>query len=58
MPGFAPPMKALTVARRSAWKKGPVRRCPPTAEFALAVGEPAEFRFFNSAKRHGDAPER
>ncbi len=54
VPGFRPPVKALSVAPFG-MEEGTSVKLPENREFALAVGEPAEFRFFNSAKRHGDA---
>jgi molecular chaperone DnaK (HSP70) len=53
VPGYRPPVKALSVAPFG-MEEGTSVTLPPDREFALAVGEPAEFRFFNSAKRHGD----
>jgi molecular chaperone DnaK (HSP70) len=54
VPGFRPPVKALSVAPFG-MEEGSSVTLPANREFALAVGEPAEFRFFNSAKRHSDA---
>ena len=54
VPGFRPPMKALAVAPFG-MEEGPGAKVPGR-EFALIVGEPAEFRFFASATRkHDDA---
>lgn len=47
-------MKALSVAPFG-MEEGTSVTLPANREFALAVGEPAEFRFFSSAKRHHDA---
>ncbi len=54
VPGFRPPVKALSVAPFG-MEEGTSVTLPANREFALAVGEPAEFRFFSSAKRHHDA---
>ena len=54
VPGLRPPVKALSVAPFG-MEEGTSAVLPAGREFALAVGEPAEFRFFNSAKRHKDA---
>jgi Hsp70 protein len=54
VPGMAAPLKALTVAPFG-MEEGTELRFPDR-EFGLAVGEPAEFRFFNSATRKNDAP--
>jgi molecular chaperone DnaK (HSP70) len=54
VPGFRPPVKALSVAPFG-MEEGTSVKLPAHREFALAVGEPAEFRFFNSARRHHDA---
>ena len=54
VPGYRPPVKALSVAPFG-MEEGTSVTLPADREFALAVGEPAEFRFFNSAKRHNDA---
>src|SRR5207244_8190073 len=54
VPGLAAPLKALTVAPFG-MEEGTQLRFPDR-EFGLAVGEPAEFRFFNSATRKNDAP--
>jgi len=52
VPGLRPPMKALVVAPfgMEEGTGAPV----PGREFALAIGEPAEFRFFASATRKHD----
>ena len=54
VPGMTAPLKALTVAPFG-MEEGTDLRIPDR-EFGLAVGEPAEFRFFNSATRKNDAP--
>ena len=54
VPGMPAPIKALTVAPFG-MEEGTDLRIPGR-EFALVVGEPAEFRFFNSAARKHDAP--
>ncbi len=54
VPGFAAPMKALTVAQFG-MEEGTSARIPDR-EFGLVVDEPAEFRFFCSAARKNDAP--
>ncbi len=54
VPGYRPPVKALSVAPFG-MEEGTSVTLPADREFALVVGEPAEFRFFNSAKRHNDA---
>lgn len=54
VPGYRPPVKALSVAPFG-MEEGTSVTLPADREFALAVGEPAEFRFFNSAKRHNDS---
>jgi len=53
-PGFAPPLKALTVVSFG-MEEGTEARIP-NREFGLVVGEPAEFRFFTSAARKNDQP--
>ncbi len=54
VPGFAAPMKALTVVPFG-MEEGTGAKVP-NREFALIVGEPAEFRFFSSsARKHDDA---
>jgi len=54
VPGMPAPLKALTVAPFGMEEGTDLRF--PDREFGLAVGEPAEFRFFNSATRKNDAP--
>jgi molecular chaperone DnaK (HSP70) len=52
VPGFAAPMKALTVVPFG-MEEG-TGAAVPRREFALQVGEPAAFRFFSSAVRKTD----
>ncbi len=52
VPGFAAPLKALTVVPFG-MEEGSDQRIPDR-EFGLVVGEPAEFRFFTSATRKHD----
>jgi molecular chaperone DnaK (HSP70) len=54
VPGFAAPLKALTVVPFG-MEEGSEARIPGR-EFGLVVGEPAEFRFFCSAVRKDDQP--
>jgi hypothetical protein len=54
VPGMAAPLKALTVAPFG-MEEGTGLKIEDR-EFGLVVGEPAEFRFFNSATRKNDAP--
>lgn len=54
VPGMAAPLKALTVAPFGMEEGTDLRL--PEREFGVVVGEPAEFRFFNSATRKNDAP--
>ena len=54
IPGFAAPLKALTVVAFG-MEEGTDLRIP-NREFGLVVGEPAEFRFFTSAARKNDQP--
>jgi hypothetical protein len=54
VPGMPAPLKALTVAPFGMEEGGDLRI--PDREFGLVVGEPAEFRFFNSATRKNDSP--
>lgn len=54
VPGMPVPLKALTVAPFGMEEGTEVRL--DGREFGLAVGEPAEFRFFNSAVRKNDTP--
>ena len=52
VPGMPPPMKALAVAPFG-MEEGAGAKLP-NREFALVVGEPAEFRFFASSTRKDD----
>ncbi len=54
VPGFAAPLKALTVSPFG-MEEGTQHRIP-NREFGLLVGEPAEFRFFTSTVRKNDQP--
>jgi hypothetical protein len=54
VPGFAAPLKALTVVPFG-MEEG-TDLTIPNREFGLVVGEPAEFRFFTSAVRKNDQP--
>jgi hypothetical protein len=54
VPGMLAPLKALAVVPFG-MEEG-TSTSLPQREFALVVGEPAEFRFFNSAVRKNDAP--
>jgi Hsp70 protein len=54
IPGFAAPLKALTVVPFGMEEGSDVRI--PSREFGLVVGEPAEFRFLTSAVRKNDQP--
>jgi hypothetical protein len=54
VPGFAAPLKALTVVPFGMEEGSDVRI--PGREFGLVVGEPAEFRFLTSAVRKNDQP--
>jgi hypothetical protein len=54
VPGFAAPLKALSVAQFGMEEGASV--VIPDQEFGLIVDEPAEFRFFCSASRKNDAP--
>jgi hypothetical protein len=54
VPGFATPLKALTVVPFG-MEEGTDLHIP-NREFGLVVGEPAEFRFFTSAVRKNDQP--
>src|SRR5262249_52935483 len=54
VPGMAPPVKALCVARFG-MEEGSETTLPGL-EFGLVVGEPAEFRFFGSSVRRDDVP--
>ena len=53
VPGMPPPLKALTVAPFGMEEGSAVEL--RGREFGLVVGEPAEFRFFQSAVRKNDA---
>ena len=53
VPGMRTPLKALTVAPFG-MEEGTSAQLPDR-EFSLVVGEPAEFRFFQSATRKNDA---
>ncbi len=54
VPGFPPPMKALTVVPFGLEEGSAVAL--PKYEFSLRTGEPAEFRFFSSTTRKDDQP--
>ena len=54
VPGMPAPLKALTVA--SFGMEEGTQATIPGREFGIVVGEPAEFRFFNSATRKNDEP--
>jgi hypothetical protein len=54
VPGFAAPLKALTVVPFGMEEGSELRI--PSREFGLVVGEPAEFRFLTSAVRKNDQP--
>ena len=54
VPGLPAPMKALTVVPFGLEEGSKVEL--PQRQFALVVGEPAEFRFFSSLSRKKDAP--
>jgi len=54
VPGFPAPLKALTVAPFG-MEEGTGHKFPNRV-FALTVGEPAQFRFFQSNSRKDDAP--
>ena len=54
VPGFMPPLKAMTVVQFGMEEGSSVEL--PETEFGLLVGESAEFRFFCSAARKNDAP--
>ena len=54
VPGFAAPLKALTVAPFG-MEEGTGHKIP-NRTFALTVGEPAQFRFFQSTTRKDDPP--
>ena len=54
VPGIPAPLKALSVAQFGMEEGTSV--AIPGREFGLAVGEPAEFRFFSSSSRKNDSP--
>ncbi len=54
VPGIPAPLKALAVAQFGMEEGTSI--AIPGREFGLAVGEPAEFRFFSSSERKNDAP--
>jgi hypothetical protein len=54
VPGVPPPVKALCVAPMGMEEGTEVE--VKGREFALLLGEPAEFRFLGSTVRHGDKP--
>ena len=54
VPGLPAPMKALAVVPFGLEEGSTVEL--PQRKFALITGEPAEFRFFSSLSRKGDAP--
>jgi molecular chaperone DnaK (HSP70) len=54
VPGFRPPVKALCVVPQG-MQEG-TELLIEGREFGLLTGRPAEFRFFSSAVRSGDAP--
>jgi molecular chaperone DnaK (HSP70) len=54
VPGFPAPLKALTVAPFG-MEEGTGHKFPDRV-FALTVGEPAQFRFFQSSSRKDDPP--
>jgi hypothetical protein len=54
VPGMTAPMKAVTVVPFGLEEGSSVPL--PGREFALVVGEPAQFRFFQSAVRKNDEP--
>ena len=54
VPGMAAPMKALTVVPFG-MEEGTAHRFPGR-KFGLHIGEPVEFRIFNSSERRGDEP--
>jgi len=54
VPGFRAPLKALTVAPFG-MEEGTGHRIP-NRTFALTIGEPAQFRFFQSSTRKDDPP--
>ena len=54
VPGFRPPLKALCVVPQGMEEGSEV--LIEGRDFALVTGQPAEFRFFSSEVRSGDAP--
>jgi len=54
VPGFTPPLKALCVVPQGMEEGSEI--LIETGDLALVVGQPAEFRFFSSEVRSGDAP--
>jgi hypothetical protein len=54
IPGFRPPVKALCVVPQGMQEGTDL--LIEDQEFGLVTGEAAEFRFFSSAVRSGDAP--
>ncbi len=54
IPGFKPPMKALCVVPQG-MEEGS-ERVIEGRQFGLITGQPADFRFFSSEVRSGDAP--
>jgi hypothetical protein len=54
VPGFKPPLKALCVVPQGMEEGSEV--LIEGRDFALVTGQPAEFRFFSSEIRSGDAP--
>jgi molecular chaperone DnaK (HSP70) len=54
VPGFRAPLKALTVAPFG-MEEGTGHKIP-NRTFALTIGEPAQFRFFQSSTRKDDPP--
>jgi hypothetical protein len=54
VPGFKPPLKALCVVPQGMEEGSEV--LIEGRDFALVTGQPAEFRFFSSEVRSGDAP--
>jgi hypothetical protein len=54
VPGFSPPLKALCVVPQGMEEGSEV--VIDARDLALVTGQPAEFRFFSSEVRSGDAP--
>jgi hypothetical protein len=54
VPGFTPPLKALCVVPQGMEEGSEI--LIEAGDLALVVGQPAEFRFFSSEVRSGDAP--